>query len=480
MRSSTSGADFGVAFRTVDKDGNLRPALTSGNEFRDVELRSEVVSEKYVSHAYARGPVEAMARSFGVSITGAALYSSDALLVVMTEFFSAAHEGGYRQGMMADLGELIAQKEKKASPSEPFDTRFVTWERMANAVPAMTIECMVNRVERERNYFPTCRTKPKADKYSAKKLENKTWRAIQGADPVTLFQQQRWLAPLVEAAEACHEHIYLVNTYSRWWKYVGRLNKRQTAGADYSEWDSRMASNLMRDIALALCRYVGMPDDLAVYTANVVAHSWAVDQDGKVYAKWGGNSSGQYLTAVLNSLYHLVINLTCWSRVLGVNASEVYGIVDCLVTGDDELLTPPSPEALVEFCEVSETLFGTQLKVDLCCGELYPVGAHAPYLSRVSAKVNGHLMVLPSQPCRTLSAWQVPKRGADQEAEIYTAMMLNVAGYRVIRDFKLGWPIPVVVDEFLTAYDLASKGKNWPADHSAMELFALHGGHALD
>lgn len=112
--------------------------------------------------------------------------------------------------------------------------------------------------------------------------------------------------------------------------------------------------------------------------------------------------------ADFDSLVHEMINFDCWSEVLQVPINEVLGKVDWAVVGDDELNAPTSVPDLEDMLQVISSRYGQVVKLDLALGGLYPEGAHGPFLSRVTALVGGVQVILPSQPCRTLSGWQVP------------------------------------------------------------------------
>jgi hypothetical protein len=390
-----------------------------------------------------------LAANYGVRV------SEDAIKLVMLSWRDAAVRGGWNVGRRRTLVMCCEMKRLRASVGEPFDRKFANFEHLAQihspAVISGWVEELMEVVERGGlGHCPLFRGVIKPDKYSLKKSSTGEWRPILVADVLCLFLHQHLFAEMAECAESVHERIGINMTPRRWRDIVvERLARKPTAGVDYARYDETEASQLLYRISLELCEMVGCSFRLSRYVARTVACGWAVTAGGEVIERAGGNPSGQFLTAVLNSLVHEIINFDCWGRVLEVPPSEVLAFVDWCVVGDDELVAPPSVESLLEFIVESEGSFGIACKSDLCAGRLYPPGCHASFLSRVSLRIRGYDLLLPSEPTRLLSAWQVPARDEVSPVDTYRGLAAELWGYRVILECGLEWPVPTPVRDFL-------------------------------
>jgi len=349
-------------------------------------------------------------------------------------------------------------KLKKSTPGEPFDTRFANYNHLLGECSVPLIETWLEEVISDvegggDGYVPLFRAHTKADRYSEKKRSTAEWRIILGSDVVCLFLFQMFFAELNERAELEHPRVGVFMSPARWDAIVvRRLATRKTAGVDYSNYDQTESCELLAVIVRELALAVGCSEKMAEYLACCAAHGWGVTCDGVVVERAGGNPSGQYLTSVLNSLYHEVINFTCWAQVLDIDEDSVLGHVDWCVVGDDELVAPTSASDLKDFVSESGSRFGIVVKADLVDGQLYPVGAHASFLSKVTVLVSEHILVLPSEPTRLLSSWQVPHFDETDAVEIYRGLLSECWGYRMIVELGLPWPVPrVVLDFFLDA-----------------------------
>jgi len=193
---------------------------------------------------------------------------------------------------------------------------------------------------------------------------------------------------------------------------------------------------------------------VADWFARSYAYSLVVAADGFVLAKCGGNSSGGYLTGVINSCNNDLMHFDCWAEYFDCPVDEVLGHVDWVMCGDDDLETPPSVGALQSVIDLMQNRFGARVKLDVMSGELYPAQCHAPFLSRVSTRIGDLVFRIPSEPCRMLSSWQVPVgEEVEQVDGMYTGLMQELVAYRFVRETGVIFPIPTPVFSFLEDYD---------------------------
>ena len=383
----------------------------SCNSFRESSSRMEckervqsTLTLDTFSHAHAKRPQEHLKLKMYQACNCGVRFSSEAFNLTMRDWRDAAARAGQSVGMRRPLAQCFDLKGRAKSVGEPFDQTFANFGNLIATKSSVTIVTWVKEVLEDvkkggDGHCPLFRAHVKADKYNEKKRRTGTWRATLGADLVCLFLQQHLFAELAEAAERVHDRIDIHVTAERWNTIVvDRSARHETAGVDDSNYEETESSELLSRIAQSLCHMVGCSELLERYVVRIVAYGWGLDSLGNVVERAGGNPSGQYLTGVLNSLDHEVINFTCWSVMFGIPVEEVLSRVDWCVVGDDELVAPTSAEDMVEFIGVSETNFGIVAKPDFCRGELYPVEAHASFLSRVTALVDGYQVILPSEP----------------------------------------------------------------------------------
>jgi len=425
------------------------------------------VRPEYVSHAYARGPNDYLSAKLKQNVCYNSRVPASVVKLVVADFVRSATSQGWKLGDRRPIDLVVDLKKSAASVGEPFDTRFATYNDLVDCVPkhmlSMLLEAHILGIEAgESGFIPLNRAHIKFDKYSEAKMSEGRWRAIQASDVLTFMLFNHVLGDLVEKAEIDHSRIVVVMDAMKWHDHVSEeMNKFRTVGLDYSNFDETESAALLYAVTLELALASGCSENTAKYLARTAAYTWTVSPSGEVFEKAGGNASGQFLTSALNSLVNDCVLTYCWSLVLSCPPEEVWEKRAWKIVGDDNLMQAESVEEVVLLADLVTWVSGQVVKIDLCAGDLYPVGAHAPFLSRVTADVGGYTVTLPSEPTRLLSAWQVPDPGEEDPAAVYEGLAQELYGYRAILDLGLPWPVPQVVVDFLADYDQQRLENGW-------------------
>lgn len=440
-------------------DGRVSPLVRNGKTKLPQGYRNDRVRPEYVSHAYARGPNGYLVGKIPQAVSYGTRIGADVVDLVVDDFIRSASRAGWTMGMRRPLFQVADMKRNGASVGEPFDTRFATFEDLVENVPkhmlTLVMEQHLAAIEcGERGFIPINRAHIKFDKYSAKKLREEKWRAIQASDVLTFMLFNHVFGEMMELGEIDHDRIVVAMNALKWHDHVAvEMNQFRTVGLDYSNFDETEPAHLLYRVTYLLAIRNGCSERMAVYLASTAAYSWTVYPDGEIWEKAGGNPSGQYLTSLLNSLINDAALTAAWAKVLGVPPSEVWGLRRYKIVGDDNVMQAKSAEEVVELADTVTFQSGFEVKTDLCGDDLYPVGAHAPFLSRVTVSVDGYQFTLPSEPTRLLSAWQVPDPSEPDASAVYEGLAQELYGYRLILECGLNWPVPQVVVDFLSDYE---------------------------
>lgn len=431
------------------------------------KYRNSYVKSEYVSHGYARGPNEYLADKIAKNVSYGVRCPQGVIDLVVNDFIDSATRRGWKFGMKRSIAQVLDLKKSAASVGEPFDTRFCTYQDLIENCPkellSLVLEEHITSIEAgEQGFIPLNRCHIKYDKYSSKKMSEKRWRAIQASDVLTFMTFNHFLGELVELGELDHERIVVCMNALKWHDHIAtEMNSKKTVGLDYSDFDETQSAHLLYQVTYLLALRSGCSENMARYLAHVAAYTWTVSPSGELFAKGGGGASGQFLTSILNSMINEIILTYCWSLVLQVPFSEVWGLRKWKIVGDDNVMQAESASEVLALTDEVLDCFGQIARVDFCDGEPYPVGAHAPFLSRVTAHVDGFTFTLPSEPTRLLSSWQVPDPEEEDEAAVYEGLAQELFGYRIIRSCGLAWPIPQVVLDFLDDYERKTEELGW-------------------
>lgn len=451
----------------VSTEGELRvsPLPRKNRTVLPSGVRNARVDPAYVSHAYARGPISYLQAKLTRAVTYGTNVESTVVDLCVRDFVQSAIGSGWKFGLRRSIDRVVELKRSGASVGEPFDTRYGTYADLVEDVPkhilSLLLEAHILEIEHGLHVFcPLNRAHIKPDSYSWGKISAEKWRAIQANDVLTFMLFNHVFGELVEAGELNHDRIVVQMNALKWHGHVAReMNAKRTVGLDYSDFDETEAAELLYRAVQKLCQALGCSERMTRYLCTVAAYTWAVGPDGRVYEKGGGNPSGQFLTSLLNSIVNDIILTQSWGKALDVDYDEVWGLRSWKIVGDDNLMEAATVEEIRAVSEFITTDFGQVVKLDLCGGDLYPVGAHAPFLSKVTASVGGYTLTLPSEPTRLLTSWQVPDPGEVEPGPVFEGLAQELYGYRIIRDCELPWPIPVPVLSFLEDYDeLCAKG----------------------
>lgn len=441
-----------------------------------VYVRNSWVDERYVSHSVCRGPPDKCKENVRSFVSYGYVCSEEAITYALDEWHECALKGGWDREP-ATFEEILSAKNMHSRPGEPFDLEFTTFGDMLEEYSPVVMKAMLEEYEAEleagRCPLALFRTHLKEDRMSEKKQRSDLWRDVQGVDAMTLMVCMKYMLKYCNAAELVHPRIMLYRNWARWNEMlVDGVGSRPTAGLDYSRYDQSESGMLIERLIRSLLLRAGAPLGVACSLAKMTAYGWTVTSDGEVFERAGGNPSGNLLTGVLNSLVNDIMHLFSWSTVLSVPVSEVLEHVDWVVCGDDTVESPTSLGDLQEVMSEMVRCFGIVPKVDLCDGQLYPIGCHAPFCSRVTLQVDGVRVVLPSEPCRTLSSWQVPGEETDTDG-VYTGIMQEMVGYRFLWESNSGLPVPSPVVAFFSDYATRLGERTMASHKTLLESLAI-------
>lgn len=148
----------------------------------------------------------------------------------------------------------------------------------------------------------------KRDKYDLQKLLDGRFRTIQGADFVSLFISYRYFGWASKAMSLDTDECMTSFTEGSFADdLLGNVGYDSYAAVDFSGFDRTEAQNVVQMFIEELGQRGFVPQNVIDFVRDLVSYGDLVMPDGKIVIRWGGNPSGQYLTTVLNSLYHKTI-----------------------------------------------------------------------------------------------------------------------------------------------------------------------------
>lgn len=437
-----------------------------------------------VTHVVAKGGSEELVAEVMQSTTRSAEVNMRAFKVVSDMFRKAAQK--------ADLTPLSCEQvwdtvNKDASPGEPWAAKFPTKEDFSpqDLEELFDLEGALEQLIVERGKIPVehhFKVHSKRDKYSAKKFANKRFRSIQGTDVILHLMMARYLKQLCTAVYDHCPHVGVKIPKHTWnEKITQRFNGKRTWGIDFTGYDKGIPANVIRMIVMELCSIVGCPTAIALHMAEAVATGAFVMPDGNIIERGGGNPSGEYLTTIVNSFYHLYMVVDVYHDVLGVDETCVLEEVDPVVCGDDGLMGGELSVAEVKEAAAQITeRYGLETKVDLHDGDLYPreAGCHAPFLGQVSVMfTNGIGIPAPFEPMRTMSRGVETKPGDTEQQLLERQLGIREAlgAFVVMRYCVPEYPLPTIVEEFLAELEAKREKRpdlNWSGYVQTEQLIA--------
>lgn len=447
----------------------------------------------HIDYMYCKGPAEDLKGEMGKLISGSVNYD-------LTEI-ERAMKAWIRNRVPvkvapSDYEICVRQKDLKSSVGMPWKFYFPDYSAM---VDEFTYEGIANIMEEfERNilegkpYISFFYLFSKLDKYSASKVETSSYRSIQVADVLVLFLMQKYFATVIKQLEVEARQMFLITDIDSYALRTDDHRQRYTFGVDFTAYDKTESSDLMRTSFRILCSRVQIPQRIADFIENAVcAPVYLIPLDGTpIYASGGSNPSGQYLTSVMNTLNHIIMNSVCVHEALGVpfdeyleNASDEARMV---ATGDDGIESfdnLSSAKIMMEaYPPMLYNYFGIVAKIDGVThpdGSIqpFPPGVLPPYLSTVEWQIPGGQAIIPCRPNRVLATLQYVNIADAQIEGLYDEKIRGVSvclsGFDNVIYSDPTYPIPQAYFDFRTVmqdHGIVQPTTPWERMMSLVEL----------
>jgi len=260
----------------------------------------------------------------------------------------------------------------------------------------------------------------------------------------------RYFGPLAEALELLVPQFFLITTDEQYTAKVATLRGGHGFGIDFTAYDKAENAVLNRATLSLLGEFVAIPPAVLSFILDSVTTPVVVLPDGDCYMPYGSNPSGQFLTSLMNTVNHLVMNTEVFAQVLDFDRDGYLAgreAIRSVMTGDDGIESAvSSAEALRAMALIPsayQELFGIGAKVDAVTSAdgspvPYPSGVLPPYLSRVEIQVAGRHVLVPYRPHRVLAGLQFETTHdlndpsyAEVRRQKVSSALLELSGFRV-------------------------------------------------
>lgn len=365
--------------------------------------------------------------------------------------------------------EAINGKENDSSVGLPYLNRHKDFGDFLESYPPLLLENILQEVEQSvldgADPVCVCYVFSKRDKYTPQKCQGSRFRSIQCCDVLLLLIMRRWFYGMAHEFYVRMPQSYLVTTQSQYVAKTGPLRSGWSFGVDFSAYDKSESLALNLRVFRALCTRTMIPCRLRTWIERNVFSPTYLTAGGDLYLPGGGNPSGQYLTSVLNTANHMVMNARCYKQLLGVRPLDYYmnrTKVRSIMTGDDGIESFEDKEdadlCVKELPSLLSDLFCIGAKVDLPVdGSPYPPGVLPPYLSEVEVFRRGYCVKVPVRPHRVICGLQYQPFCSpsitDVDRQKVESAIQSLAGFLVLKSLDKTYPMPACVASLVSLAD---------------------------
>lgn len=350
--------------------------------------------------------------------------------------------------------EIVKSLNMKASPGEPYRKVFNTNKALFDALGENTIRESFEEMERKlvsgeldsSNFETTFLVHSKRDKYALKKLKTAKFRSIQGGDLFLLYIMTKFFTWVSKTMNA-HEGVmtsYLLNEFCE--KFFASVGTDCFVGVDFSAFDRTQAENLIRMILQSIGEKCEIPEKLLKWVVDQVASAPLTMPNGYVFERFGGNPSGQFLTTVVNTVYHRVV-MACFCVQQRCDFPRMNNTGDDGVYGGTEERMKHCVENFPKFCA---EFFGITVKWErnLAGGEIFHFPEIPAYVGRTIISDGTFWWTVLSDVPRILAHWYNCPRGDtfNTYSERATGIDVALSGWRLAQG--RGLTVPKTVLDF--------------------------------
>ena len=383
--------------------------------------------------------------------------------------------------------DVVKGKDLKSSVGMPWKFYFADYGCMVAEFGYEEIAQMVEELEESiiqgKPYTTLFYLFSKLDKYTSSKINKRGFRSIQVADVFLLFIMQKYFAQMVKELEMAAIQMFLVTDVDSYAMRMQSHRNRHSFGVDFSAYDKTESSDLMRMSFRLLCSRVVIPSQVASFIEEAICCPVYIlpVEETPIYGSGGSNPSGQFLTSVMNTLNHIIMNAVCVHEALGVPFERYLdnnsGVARMTGTGDDgveSFSTEKDARTMMKaFPELLYSIFGVTAKIDGWLDDdgnvnPYPPGVLPPYLSSVEWEMPGGSVVIPSRPTRSLATLQFENPADAKKDGLYEEKLLGVSvsmsGFDNILYGDPTYPIPQAyydLREVMVDYNVPVLNKPW-------------------
>lgn len=368
--------------------------------------------------------------------------------------------------------DIVKGKDRSSSVGMPWKIYYADYGNMVDDLGYEIIAQIAQEIEDAilsgRSYFNAYYIFSKLDKYSKTKLQTSAFRSIQVADLFILFMLQKYFSVAVHSFEVDAMQAFLITNIESYSYKTSLLRGRYTFGVDFTAYDKTETSDLMRTSFRLLASRTCIPDKLAVFLEEAVCcPTYVVPvKSNEVYSTGSSNPSGQFLTSVMNTINHIIMNMICVHEMLGVpyfeyldNKSEVARMI---ATGDDGIesfLKEEDAKTMMEqYPILLKEYFGITAKIEAVTTSQgiapFSPGTLPPYLATVEVEAPGGVVLVPSRFNRMLPCLQFVNSAEASDENLYRAKLNGVSdaslGFDVLAICRPDYPVPQSYLDFRT------------------------------
>lgn len=433
--------------------------MVKSSECRKLDQPADI--QQHAAHVCMKGSTADLHKELGKCVSGRLnIDYMPALLALKVEINSLL---GNRQRFPLSHQSCLESRNQDTSPGMPWKAKFPKFSDLREAFSDADLVKHLEATERA----IVCGKSPlspfwifsKNDKYSKTKVQKSAFRSIQCPEWTCLAIMTRYLATVAEEIEVIAPWMHVKTTDELYQvKVAERFANVYAWGVDYTAFDKHEASEITSAIFRILFSYTTAPPAIVEWVVATVCTPTYLLPDGQVILAGNSNPSGQFLTSVINSLYHMVISLDVYAHILDIPCSAVLQRVTLVCTSDDGVDGCASyDDALLcieHYVSTCTARWCIPAKLDLCEGELYPPGILPPYLSMVEV-ICGDLSVKVPADCKRMLAhvtWSKRDCTPESRLEQFHGVMNAMRGFLTIEQMQPDYPIPVPFQDFRILY----------------------------
>lgn len=366
--------------------------------------------------------------------------------------------------------QVVRGKDLKSSVGMPWKAIYADYGAMVDDLGFEKIAELAQEVEdvilQGGDYFHAYYIFSKLDKYTYSKLKTNSFRSIQVADLFVLFMVQRYYGVVATQLELSSNQMYLITNNEMYEDRMQHHRERYSFGVDFTAYDKTETSDLMRMSFRLLSSRCDVPKQVRLFLEETICCPiYLVPLEGEVVFSTGSsNPSGQFLTSVMNTMNHIIMNMICNHEALGVdyedyldNESEIARMV---ATGDDGIESYQTRKDAIlmmdQYPILLNEIFGIKAKIDGVTTdnglEPYEPGCLPPYLSTLEVELPGGYVTVPARFNRMLPTLQFVGVQDVGDAELYQEKIRGVSdnshGFEVLAASVPDYPIPKAYLDF--------------------------------